>query len=31
MEYFDTEVVDIESLSDDALDDIVGGSGRCVS
>lgn len=34
MEYFDTEIVDIESLSDEALDDIVGGAaiaGRCVS
>lgn len=25
MEYFNTEIVDIESLSDEALDDIVGG------
>lgn len=34
MEYFNTEIVDIESLSDEALDDIVGGAkvnGHCVA
>lgn len=27
MDFFDNEIIDVEGLSDEALDDVVGGGG----